>query len=135
VSARRTIRVRRAVSLRVGARQRHQGRAAIDLRVAGGRLSGWWLAESPGRVYLRGFAAPVGYDPVRRLTIADGVRLTAFTFKTNGAVLESVRVDTSDGLTLSVDRRAIVDGLDRVRVSGGELDGYWLRLVRGVVLR
>ena len=49
-------------------------------------------------------------------------------------MVDQVRVDSGDGLRLLVDRRAVVNGVDRLRVSGGELDGYWLRLRRGVRL-
>jgi len=135
VSARRTVTIRRATRLGVRLRQRHRGRSEIDLLVAGGRLNGWWLAESPGRVYLRGFAAQVGYDPARKLTLSRGQTCTAYAYEDDGSVRERLGVDAGDGLTLEVGRRAVVNGVDRVRVRGGELDGYWLPLRRGIVLR
>ena len=49
-------------------------------------------------------------------------------------MVDQVRVDSGDGLRILVDRRAVVNGVDQVRVNGGELDGYWLRLRRGVRL-
>ena len=135
VSARRTVTIRRASRLGVQLRQRHRGRSEIDLLVAGGRLDGWWLAESPGRVYLRGFAAQVGYDPARTLTLSRGQTCTAYAYEDDGSVRESVRVDAGDGLTLEVGRRAVVNGVDQVRVRDGEFNGYWLPLRRGIVLR
>jgi hypothetical protein len=135
VIARRTITVRRATSWGVRLRQRHHGRSAIDLCVAGSSYDGWWLAERPGRVFLRGFAAPLSYEPTRRLAIAAGQRCTALDFREDGSVRDSVRMESGDGLTLAVGRRAVVNGKERVRVSEGELDGYWLPLRRGFVLR
>lgn len=135
VTARRTVTVGRATSWGVRLRQRHHGLSAIYLRVSGGRYDGWWLAERSGRVYLRGFAAQLGYVPARTLAIAAGQTFTALDFKEDGSVRDSVRVDSGDGLTLAVGRRAVVNGVQRVRVSEGELDGYWLPLHRGFVLR
>ena len=43
-------------------------------------------------------------------------------------------MDSGAGLDLTVDRRAVINGDERVRVSDGELAGYWLQLRAGVRL-
>jgi hypothetical protein len=134
VVGRRTVRFRRAVDLSTARRQRHKGRPAIDLRVSDGPLAGWWLPEMPDRVYLEGMAARVGYKPARALVVDAGESLSALAFDESGRVLDSAPIDPGEGLRLSVDRSAVVNGWRRVRLSGGDLDGYWLVLRPGVRL-
>lgn len=135
VVARSTMRVRRAMSWSGNLRQRHLGRSAIYLRVAHGRLAGWWLAERSGRVYLRGVAAQLVYRPTRSLVVAAGEACTALDVDAQGTVRGRMRVVSGDGLTVAVGRRAVINGVSRVRVRGGDLDGYWLPLRRGFRLR
>ena len=134
VTARRAVRVRRAVSWNTTRRMRLFRRSPIYLRVESGQAAGWWLPESAGGAYLHGTAAQHGYDPARTAAIAAGQTLVAIRYDEHADVVDQVRVDSGDGLRILVDRRAVVNGVDQVRVNGGELDGYWLRLRRGVRL-
>jgi hypothetical protein len=49
-------------------------------------------------------------------------------------VTARAKVVAKDDVRLKIDRRAVINGCDRVRVNGGELDGYWLTLRRGLRL-
>jgi hypothetical protein len=135
VTARRTIVVTRTSTWRATSRKRLWRGSPIFLRASTGRAAGWWIPEREGRVRLIGFAAAHSYSPPRTLTVAAGVTCVAVAFDARGHVTSKQRVEAGDGLRLAADRRAVVDGYARVRLDGGELDGYWLRLRRGVRLR
>lgn len=112
-------------------RQRIRGRA-VFYRIAGGDLSGYWLQEVPGRVYLRGIVAPLVYLPLRAVGLAPGGSYTALSVAADGRV--RARRAVPAGALLLADRSAVVDGRHSVRLSGGSLDGYWLTLGKGVTL-
>jgi hypothetical protein len=120
------------VRARVTRRQRMRG-DGIFFRVASGPLSGQWIEEEPGRVYLPGPVVQLRYWPLRALTLAAGRTYTARLYGDGGA--EVARATMAAGATLAADRGAVVDGYPSVRLSGGELNGYWLRLGSGVTLR
>jgi hypothetical protein len=134
VIARRDVRVRRTATWSTTRRERLYPRSAIYLRAESGKAAGWWLPERSGKVYLQGIAEQHGYEPSRTVTIAAGQTLTVVRYDDQAKVIGQTVVDSLDGLTLQVDRRAVVNGLDRVRVSEGDLDGYWLPLRAGVRL-
>ena len=85
-------------------------------------------------MFLLGIAEEHTYAPPRRLTVAAGQTLTAFEFDDLGSETARLRVDSGGGLDLSVDRRAVINGTARVRVSDGDLAGYWVQLRAGVRL-
>lgn len=135
VVARRTVRVRGVVSWRTTLRRRLYRRSPIYLRAGSGIAAGWWLPERSGKVYLKGTAAARTYNPARTLALAAGVSCAALKFDERSKVAERVRVKAGAGLRLTVARRAVINGVDRVRVSGGgELDGFWLKLRKGLRL-
>ena len=135
VFERRTVRVRLATAWETSLRQRLWPHSPVYLRADSGPAAGWWLPEQRDSVYLSGIAQQVNYDPPRRLTVAAGESLLAFKFDPQGLVTASQRVDTPIQLDLTVDSRAVVNGDDRVRVSDGDLAGYWLQVRDGVLLR
>jgi D-glucuronyl C5-epimerase C-terminus len=118
-------------SARVTRRQRIRGRA-IFYRISGGDLSGYWLQERSGRVYLRGILVPLVYLPSRAVRLKPGGAYTAFSVAADGRV--RTRRAVPAGAVLLADRRAVVNGRQSVRLSGGSLGGYWLTLGRGVTL-
>jgi hypothetical protein len=134
VLARRQVRITRTTSWPASLRQRLWRRSPIHLRVASGALAGWWLPEHAGSVHLVGVAARHGYAPSRTLRISAGESCVALLFNEKSSVTARARVDTTNDVRLKVDRRAVINGHDRVRVSGGDLDGYWLKLRRGLRL-
>lgn len=133
--ARRTVTLRRGVTWRTDCRRRLWRGSPVYLRVrSGGTLAGWWLQERPGRAFLIGTAAARSYAPPRRLSVAAGVSLQALAFDENGRVRASRRVSSADGLRFTVNRRAVINGYDRVRISAGDLERFWVRLRSGVRL-
>jgi hypothetical protein len=135
VSARRTLTVRREASWSASARKRLWPRSPVYIRADSGPAAGWWLPEQAGNVVLLGIAEEHTYAPPRRLTVAAGQTLTAFTFDDLGRETARLRVDSgADGLELTVDTRAVINGDARVRVGDGDLAGYWVRLRAGVRL-
>ena len=134
VTGRRTVTVKRATTWRTSVRKRLWQRSPIFLRAGSGPAAGWWIPERAGRAYLLGIAEQHGYAPTRRLTVAAGNALTALMFDELGRVTARLRVDAGDGLRLSADARAVVNGDACVRVSDGELKGYWVQLRDGVRL-
>jgi hypothetical protein len=134
VLARREVRIGRATTRPATRRQRLWRRSPIYLRVATGALAGWWLPERAGRVHLVGVAAQRGYDPNRTLKVQAGESCVALRFDKKSRVTARLRFDAKDEVRLMIDRRAVINGYDRVRVNGGELEGYWLTLRRGMRL-
>jgi hypothetical protein len=134
VIARRTVTVRRETTWGTRLRKRLWQRSPIYLLADSGPAAGWWIPERPGSAYLLGIAELHGYAPARRLTVAAGESLDALKFDQSGGVTARLPVDTGSGLQLSVNARAVIDGDARVRVSDGELAGYWLQLRDGVKL-
>ena len=134
VLARREVRIARTTSWPATKRQRLWRRSPIYLRVATGSLAGWWLPERAGRVHLVGVAAQRGYDPNRTVRIRAGESCVALLFNEKSRVTARAKVVAKDDLRLRIDRRAVVNGYERVRLNGGELDGYWLTLRRGLRL-
>ena len=134
VTGRRTVAVRREATWGTSVRKRLWPGSPIYIRANSGPVAGWWIPERAGRAYLLGTAEQHFYDPARKLTVAAGETLTALQFDERGRVTARLRVDSGDGLRLGVDARAVIDGDARVRVSEGELAGYWIRLRAGVRL-
>jgi hypothetical protein len=134
VIGRRAVTARRKVTWGTSSRKRLWPRSPVFVRANSGPAAGWWLPERAGRVFLLGIAAEQSYAPPRRLTVAARKTLTALTFGDAGRVTARLRVDSGAGLDLTVDRRAVINGNARVRVSEGELAGYWIQLRDGVRL-
>ncbi len=134
VIGRRTVAVKHAATWRTTVRKRLWPRSPVFIRAGSGPAVGWWIPERVGRAYLLGVAGQHEYAPARRLTVAAGTTLMAMKFDELGRVTARLRVDAGDGLRLGVDARAVINGDPRVRVSDGDLDGYWLQLRDGVRL-
>lgn len=134
VVERRTVTVKLESTWGTSIRKRLWPRSPVFIRAESGPQAGWWLPERPGRVFLLGIAEEHTYAPQRRLTVAAGQTLTAFEFDDLGTETARLRVDSGGGLDLSVDGRAVINGTARVRVSDGDLAGYWIQLRAGVRL-
>ena len=134
VVERRAVGVRDTTRWDVTARRRPRKRSGVYLRAASGPFSGYWFAERPGRVYLRGATATLRYVPARSITIKAGQTCRALTFDEEGTIVDTASLVAKEPLTLAVDRQAVVNGRHRVRLSEGALTGYWLQLRRGVRL-
>jgi hypothetical protein len=137
VTGHKAFTVKKSRSVAVALRQRIRGRA-IFFKAASGNLAGYWLKEVPGRVYLRGIVVSLIYTPARIVQLATGGTYTALSVAADGRV--RARADVPAGTAVLVDRGAVVNGYHSVRLSddaldGGALNGYWLKLGKGVTLR
>jgi hypothetical protein len=135
VVARRTVRVGRAQVWRTTLRQRLWRRSPVYIRPSSGPAKGWWLAEEPGGVYYQGVTEQMVYVPARTLVLAHRQTLAALRFDQGGKITARTRLNTGRGLRLKAAATAVIDGVRRVSLSGGDLDGTWLVLGAGVTLR
>ena len=137
ITGHKTFTVKKSRSVPAALRQRIRGRA-IFFKAASGNLAGYWLKEVPGRVYLPGIVVSLIYTPARIVQLAAGGTYTALSVAADGRV--RARADVPAGTAVLVDRGAVVNGYHSVRLSddaldGGALNGYWLKLGKGVTLR
>ena len=130
----RKVTVSQALTCHAGARQRFRGRG-IFIRATSGPLSGYWIEEAPGHVYLAGAVIPLDYDPARTLTLAAGRAYTALQLSDSGAVVARITLPAGAAATLLINRGAVVNGSPSVRLADGELKGCWIKLQKGVTLR
>jgi hypothetical protein len=135
IRARRTLTVRRTVTMRASRRQRLVRGGDIHLRAAGRPHAGWWLAERLGRVFADGAVTLRLYDPVRSVSLRAGSRYRAVALDKRGKVARSTVVAPDEPQVLAVNAGAIVLGFPSVRLAEGELAGCWLRLGKGAKLR
>lgn len=136
IVGRKTFTVTGSRSVPVSLRQRIRTRS-IFFRAASGNLAGYWLKEVPGRVYLPGIVVPLNYTPARTAELSTGGTYTALHVTASGRVVTSVAL--TGGGSVLVDRGAVVNGYHSLRISddaldGGELNGYWLTLAKGITL-
>jgi len=135
VLARRSVTVKKSATWVCSRRQRLWQRSAIYLRADSGPARGWWLPERTGKVTFMGIAAVRTYNPARTLVVAAGKGCSASQFDDQGRETAKLRIAApADDLRLAVDRGAFIDGRERVRVSGGDHDGFWVTLGAGVRL-
>jgi hypothetical protein len=137
ITGHKTFTVKKSRSVATALRQRIRTRS-IFFKAASGNLAGYWLKEVPGRVYLRGIVVSLIYTPARIVQLATGGTYTALSVAADGRV--RARADVPAGTAVLVDRGAVVNGYHSVRLSddaldGGALNGYWLKLGKGVTLR
>jgi hypothetical protein len=112
-----------AVGVDVARRSTQPGRPGYWLQVASGRLSGYWVRESrvAGIIGRVGTASlPSGQDLVFRAGSHLGRRFGG------GTVTRSKTWRAASRTTVSATRRAVINGIPRLLVSSGALDGYWV---------
>jgi hypothetical protein len=125
VVARRTLRLRAARTVAIDARQHVRGRA-VYLRLAAGRLRGFWIRERVPRIYARGEAAWFTYYPSRTLHLEAGAEYVGEAFDPLGARTGTRLFTPAAATTATFSRRAMVNGVDRLLVDSGPLAGFWL---------
>ncbi|MDO8963452.1 MAG: D-glucuronyl C5-epimerase family protein [Coriobacteriia bacterium] len=111
-------------TLRTDTRQRIRGRQSMWLRISQGRLRGYWLRETVGRVYVRGVHDALTYRPPLPVTTRAGawrfIRVAA-----SGAVTESVTATTAiEPVTIA--GRAVVNGAPMALLASGPHEGFWV---------
>jgi hypothetical protein len=106
----------------VTARGVRPGMPGVWLEIASGSLAGYWVRESSaagiiGSVGVR--SLPSGQDLVLRAGTHKGRRFS-------GAVSTSKSWRASRTTIVGASQRAVINGIRRLRVSGGALDDYWV---------
>jgi hypothetical protein len=129
----RTSRVTKAIYLPVTRRERIHYRSGYWYTTTSGPWRGYFLRELAGRLYMPGVVVPTTYDPPRTLVLPAGHTYVGRTFDADGVVTATLPFSAVDATMATVDRRAIVNGVDQVRVAGGPLAGYWLHLGTAVL--
>ena len=95
------------------------------LYMSSGPLAGDWLREA-GRQHIDGVAARTAYDAAQTIRLVAGTQ-TGYKFTASGAVWRSRSVTLSaSGRATSV-QRAVINGAGYWRITGGALDGYWVK--------
>jgi hypothetical protein len=120
----KTVTFSHAADVHVEGRMRVHG-DGIFLHVVGGALAGYWVRESPGSAYIRGFVQRTAYVPPRQLTFSAGA-FTGYTYAANGSTHSHLQVDLTGATQMEVSEAAIVNGRRSLLVSTGALAGYWI---------
>ncbi|MFE1922414.1 D-glucuronyl C5-epimerase family protein [Streptomyces asoensis] len=122
ITASRTLTLSRPTQCTASHRARVQGRG-IHLLVEDGPAAGWQVAERFPAVRLHGEWCGSDYRPAREATFGAGVSVVCRKGPLEGA---ATRVVTYPKATaVSYDRRAVIDSRTMVRLTGGDLAGWW----------
>jgi hypothetical protein len=119
----RVISLTSKASVNVIARRMQPGMPGMWLEVASGSLAGYWVRESSATGIIGSVGArtlPAGQDLVLRAGTHTGRRFSG------GRVTGSKRWRAASTTTVGASQRAVINGIRRLRVSGGALDGYWV---------
>ena len=123
VTASRVFTAARATRAPANDRTRIPGRPGLWYSISAGTLKGWWVQEAPGHRVLRGAHAVLSY-PVARAATVRIARPVAVLAGDAGAV--GVTTTYAAGARVSVNARAAVDGVDRLRLAAGPYRGRWI---------
>jgi len=119
------LRLRAARTVAIDARQHVRGRG-VYLRLASGRLAGFWIRERAPLVFARGEAAWSVYYPSRTLHLEAGAEYVGEAFDPVGERTGRRLFTPAAATTATVSRRAVVNGVDRLLIDSGPLAGFWL---------
>ncbi|MBE1486399.1 D-glucuronyl C5-epimerase family protein [Plantactinospora soyae] len=97
----------------------------IWYEITDGELAGYHVKEMAGHSYQIGETAPIGYRIARPASIAQAP-LEAYSLDATGA-LTSVVTSYRVGDRVSLDRRAVLNGVDHLRLGAGPHTGRWVR--------
>ncbi|MGW7366078.1 D-glucuronyl C5-epimerase family protein [Streptomyces sp. NPDC054841] len=123
--ARRTVTFSRPTQVPANRRRRIKGRA-VAYRIAAGAYEGWWAGEAYPKAFLLGEYLPTVYRPERTLTFRAHTPVTCCRFGVNGSVGSTRTVTFAQPTAMPFDRRAVVNGRTMLRITAGELAGYWV---------
>ncbi len=111
----------------VSERARIHGHTGSWLLLAGGARKGYWIRESAPHVFVPGELVALAYSPPCTLHLPAG-RHTFHDYSPSGAVTSTTVLSASGPTTISVDSRAVVDGVVQVRAASGSFAGAWVRV-------
>jgi hypothetical protein len=107
----------------VDERRTQPGMPGMWLQLGSGPLSGYWIRESPA-------AGVIGTVGLKRLAAGLRATLRAGTHVgrrfDGGSVRASRMYRPGSTVKVTADRRAVINGAWRLRISGGVLDGWWV---------
>ena len=92
------------------------------LRLTSGGLAGYWVRES-GSAGLTGVVGRASFGS-RRVILRPGTHIGLRFDEGTVRARRSYRTTTTARTT--ADQRAVINGVSRLRISGGALDGYWV---------
>lgn len=124
----RTRRAATTITLPVTRRERLYNQPGYWFTTTEGPWTGYYLREQSGRVFLPGVLPVITYDPPRTLVFPVGHVYVGRTYDADGRIAASLRFAPDIATKATADQRAIVNGVDQVRVASGALEGYWLHL-------
>ncbi|MFD2765942.1 D-glucuronyl C5-epimerase family protein [Micromonospora eburnea] len=122
----RTLTLARAGSAPFAERQKIPNQSGFWYLISGGSLSGYHVAETRGVRYVVGVKAAMTYLVPRTATVVSP-SLTAYETGPDGA-MTSVVAGHGAGERVSYDRRAVVNGVEHLRLASGPYAGRWVGL-------
>jgi hypothetical protein len=93
-------------------------------RIAGGRLDGYWLAES-SLAFRPGFVDRMSFSSPPQIDVSAGSH-TGFVYSNRGVVRDTVTATYARTRGLSVSEWAVINGRAHFLVASGALAGTWL---------
>ncbi len=125
VTARKTFTASRPTAATALERTRIRGRGGYWYKISGGALAGWYLPEAPPARYVTGTRAAITY-PVARPARVRTARPPSVVVADSGAV-STRRTGYRVGARVTVDQRAVLNGVEHYRLASGPHRRRWLR--------
>ncbi len=126
VTASRTIVATSATSAPCTERTRLRGHPGVWYLISAGSLSGYYVQELPGHVFLRGTCLQVTYLPYRVGSLTSVVPTAIQPSPTPGAAHPTRAVGLPARATVTVDQRILIDAVPYLRIAIGTLAGWWV---------
>lgn len=124
VLATKTVSLPRHSSAPASERCRVIGQDGVWYRISAGLWAGYHVREIPGRSYQLGVSGPLDYLVPRPATVVRAP-LVAYTI-TAGGSMTSVVTNLRAGDRITLDQRAVLNGVDHLRIASGAYAGKWV---------
>jgi hypothetical protein len=121
----RTVTLTRSSSAPLDQRKKVYRRGGYYYEVTAGTFKGMLVKEVATSQYLRGARALIGYPATRTVAFAAGAKVSALGVNTSNDVDRSSTLTFTERTTMAINARGIVNGVDRVRIDGGEAANLW----------
>lgn len=125
-TASRTLTLSKASSAPFTAREKIANRTGVWYLVGAGSFEGYHLQETPGARYATGTCAAMTYLVPRVGTVVPA-QLTAYTIDPNGTMASAPTGDVAGG-QVTYDMRAVLNGVEHLRLASGAGAGRWVGL-------
>ncbi|WBB78236.1 D-glucuronyl C5-epimerase family protein [Micromonospora sp. WMMD882] len=124
VTATKQLNLTKASNAPSGERLKVMRQTGIWYAITAGAFNGYLVRETPGQVYQIGACAQLGYRIPRPATVAVAP-VKAYTIDADGR-MTSVTTDLRVGQSVTVDVRAVLNGVQHVRLASGDHTGRWV---------